>query len=108
MSLNGGPTSIDAHLPVARPAAPMAAEAPVRLMAVRALPAVRYVAGMLALVAADYASGRASLALQYTGPVAAIWLPVGIGAATLYLAGLRFVPGVLLGDLALADTSQPF
>jgi signal transduction histidine kinase len=85
----------------------MVVEAPARLVAVRALPVVRYVAGVLVLAGAYYAAGRASLALQYTGPVAAIWLPVGVGAATLYLAGLRWFPGVLIGDLALADTSQP-
>ncbi|HEX8856584.1 MAG TPA: MASE1 domain-containing protein [Thermoleophilaceae bacterium] len=62
---------------------------------------------MLALAAAYFLAGRASLALQYTGPVAAIWLPVGVGVATLYLAGLRWLPGVLIGDLALADASQP-
>jgi signal transduction histidine kinase len=59
------------------------------------------------VAAAYYAAGRASFALQYVGPVAAIWLPVGIGAATLYLAGLRWLPGLLIGDLALADGSQP-
>ena len=67
----------------------------------------RYVAGVLALAAAYYAAGRASLALQYEGPVAAIWLPVGVGAAALYLAGLRWWPGVLIGDMALADPAQP-
>jgi integral membrane sensor domain MASE1 len=66
-----------------------------------------YVAGVLLLAAAYYTAGRASLALQYEGPVAAIWLPVGVGAATLYLAGLRWFPGLLIGDIALADTSQP-
>jgi hypothetical protein len=65
------------------------ADAPARAVVVRAAPAVRYVAGVLALAVAYWAAGRASLALQYTGPVAAIWLPVGVGAATLYLAGLR-------------------
>jgi signal transduction histidine kinase len=68
---------------------------------------VRYVAGVLVLAAAYYAAGRASLALQYEGPVAAIWLPVGVGAAALYLAGLRWWPGLLIGDMALADPAQP-
>jgi signal transduction histidine kinase len=68
---------------------------------------VRYVAGVLVLAAAYYAAGRASLALQYEGPVAAVWLPVGIGAAALYLAGLSWWPGLLIGDLALADPAQP-
>jgi hypothetical protein len=56
---------------------------------VRARPVVRYVGGVLVLAAVYYCTGQASLALQYTGPVTAIWLPVGVGAATLYLAGLR-------------------
>jgi hypothetical protein len=67
----------------------------------------RYAVGVLALAAAYYAAGRASLALQYEGPVAAIWLPVGVGAAALYLGGLRLWPGALIGDLALADAAQP-
>jgi signal transduction histidine kinase len=65
------------------------------------------IAGTIALAAAYYAAGQASLALQFTGPVTAIWLPVGVGAAALYLGGLRFWPGVLIGDLALIDPSQP-
>jgi signal transduction histidine kinase len=82
-------------------------EALARLMVVRALAVARYLAGVLVLAAAYYAAGQASLALQYTGPVAAIWLPVGIGVAALYLTGLRWWPGVLMGDLALADPAQP-
>jgi signal transduction histidine kinase len=39
--------------------------------------------------------------------VAAVWLASGVGAATLYLAGLRWWPGVLIGDLALVDSAQP-
>lgn len=62
---------------------------------------------MLVLAAGYYAAGRASFALQYEGPVAAIWLPVGVGAATLYLAGLRWWPGLVIGDVALADPAQP-
>jgi signal transduction histidine kinase len=76
-------------------------------VAVQAVPVVQYLAGVLVLAAAYYAAGRASLALQYYGPVAAIWLPVGVGAATLYLAGLRWWPGLLIGDVALADPTQP-
>ena len=67
----------------------------------------RYAVGVLVLAVAYYAAGRASLALQYEGPVAAIWLPVGVGAAALYLGGLRLWPGALIGDLALADAAQP-
>jgi signal transduction histidine kinase len=43
-------------------------------------------------------------ALQFAGPVAAIvWLPVGIGVAFLYLGGLGYWPGVLIGDLLAND-----
>lgn len=59
------------------------------------------------MAATYYAAGRASLALAYEGPVAAIWLPTGVGAAALYLAGLRWWPGVLIGDVALAEPAQP-
>jgi signal transduction histidine kinase len=104
---NEGLTISHAQLPAAEPAAPLATEVPARLVAVRALLAVRYVAGVLVLAAAYYAAGRASLALQYEGPVASIWLPVGVGAAALYVAGLRWWPGLLIGDVALADPAQP-
>lgn len=100
-------TIINAQLPAAEPARPLTAEVPVRLAGARALVALRYAAGVLGLAAAYYAAGQASLALQYTGPVAAVWLPAGVGAATLYLAGLRWWPGVLIADLALADPGQP-
>lgn len=102
-----GVTISDEQLPAAEPAAPMAVAPPARLVAVRALPVIRYLAGVLVLAAAYVVAGRASLALQYTGPVAAIWLPVGVGAAALYLAGLRWWPGLLIGDAALADPAQP-
>jgi signal transduction histidine kinase len=102
-----GVTITDEQHPAAEQAAPIAVQAPARWVAVRALPVVRYVAGVLVLAAAYLVAGRASLALQYEGPVAAIWLPVGVGAAALYLAGLRWWPGLLIADLALADSSQP-
>jgi signal transduction histidine kinase len=60
----------------------------------------QYLLGLAALVAAYYASAHLGYALGFSGPVAAIvWLPVGVGIAFLYLAGLRFWPGVLIGDL---------
>jgi signal transduction histidine kinase len=47
-----------------------------------------------------YASAKMGYLLEFAGPVAAIlWLPVGIGIAFLYLGGLRYWPGVLIGDL---------
>src|SRR3954452_16692331 len=43
-------------------------------------------------------------ALQFAGPGAAIvWLPVGVGIAFLYLGGLQYWPGVLIGDLLAND-----
>ena len=43
-------------------------------------------------------------ALQFAGPVAAVvWLPVGVGIAFLYLGGLQYWPGVLIGDLLAND-----
>src|SRR4051812_14508515 len=69
-------------------------------------PTGRYVTGGSGLAAVYYVAGRASLALQYEGPVAALWLPSGLGAAVLYRAGLRWWPGLLIGDLALIDPSQ--
>jgi signal transduction histidine kinase len=60
----------------------------------------RYLLGLAALVAAYYGSAHLGYAVGFSGPVAAIvWLPVGVGIAYLYLAGLRFWPGVLIGDL---------
>jgi signal transduction histidine kinase len=102
-----GLTITDEQHPAAEQAAPIAVQAPARWVAVRALPVLRYLAGVLVLAAAYFVAGRASLALQYEGPVAAIWLPVGVGAAALYLGGLRWWPGVLMGDVVLADPAQP-
>jgi signal transduction histidine kinase len=94
------------HTSVA-PGTPIVADAPAKLAGARVVPALRYVLGVVLLAAGYYGVGQASLALQYTGPVAAIWLPVGVGVAALYLGGLRFWPGILIGDLALADSAQP-
>jgi signal transduction histidine kinase len=56
--------------------------------------------GSLLLAGLYYGSAQLGFALNFSGPVAAIvWLPVGVAIAFLYLAGLRFWPGVLLGDL---------
>ena len=70
-------------------------------------PALRCLAGVLGLAAAYYAAGEASLALQYTGPVAALWLPVGIAAVAVAFGGVRWLPGMVIGDIALADAAQP-
>src|SRR5881396_402941 len=61
---------------------------------------IRYPVGLIALVGLYYAGAKTGYLLEFAGPVAAIlWLPVGIGIAFLYLGGLRYWPGVLIGDL---------
>ena len=56
------------------------------------------------LAALYYGSAKVGYELGFSGPVAAIvWLPVGVGIAYLYLRGLAFWPGVLVGDLLAND-----
>jgi signal transduction histidine kinase len=59
-----------------------------------------YGAGCALIAALYYGTAHLSMALRFAGPVGSIvWLPVGVGIAFLYLRGLRFWPGVLIGDL---------
>jgi signal transduction histidine kinase len=59
------------------------------------------------LAALYYGSAKLGYELGFSGPVAAIvWLPVGVGIAYLYLRGLAFWPGVLLGDLLANDYAR--
>ncbi len=63
-------------------------------------PRAVYLLGVAGLAALYYASARFGFALGFAGPVAAIvWLPVGVGIAALYLGGVRFWPGVLVGEV---------
>jgi signal transduction histidine kinase len=65
---------------------------------------LRYGAEVGLLAALYYGSAKLGYELGFSGPVAAIvWLPVGVGIAYLYLRGLAFWPGVLLGDLLAND-----
>jgi signal transduction histidine kinase len=65
---------------------------------------VRYVLWVVALAATYYGAAQLGYALDFAGPVAAIlWLPAGFGIAGLYVGGLRFWPGVLVGDLLAND-----
>lgn len=67
----------------------------------------RYVLDLLLLVAAYYAAAHLGFALEFTGPVASIvWLPVGVGAAFLYLRGPALWPGVVIGDLLVNNYSE--
>ena len=63
-------------------------------------PSTRYLLGVGALAGLYYAGAKTGFLLEFAGPVAAIvWLPVGVAISFLYLGGLRFWPGVLIGDL---------
>lgn len=54
---------------------------------------------MLLLAAAYYGAAKLGQTLRYTASVSAIWPPAGLGIAALYLWGLRWWPGVLLGEI---------
>jgi signal transduction histidine kinase len=56
---------------------------------------------MLVLAAAYYGAAKLGHTLRYTASVAAIWPPVGLGIAVLYLGGLRLWPGIFLGELVV-------
>src|SRR5262245_19083327 len=56
----------------------------------------------LILAGVYFGSALAGNALKLTGNVDAVWPPVGVGIAAVYLGGVRLLPGVLLGDI-LAD-----
>jgi signal transduction histidine kinase len=71
------------------------------------------VAGVVVLAAAYYGAAKVGQTLRYTASVSAIWPPAGLGIAALYLWGIRWWPGVLLGeivvngDLLLHDSTFP-
>jgi signal transduction histidine kinase len=57
---------------------------------------------------AYYLAGRLGLELGYLdGAVTAVWPPAGLGLAVLFLYGIRLWPGIVAGDLLLADFSTP-
>ncbi|HEY6887611.1 MAG TPA: MASE1 domain-containing protein [Solirubrobacter sp.] len=60
-----------------------------------------YVGGIVGLALAYYGAAKIGQSLRYTASVAAMWPPAGVGIAALYLWGLRWWPGVLLGDLVV-------
>lgn len=71
-----------------------------RLFGVVLDPRLELPLGVLSLAGLYYGTAQLGHVLHFAGAVAAIvWLPVGIAIAFLYLAGLRFWPGVVLGDL---------
>src|SRR2546423_1179610 len=79
---------------------------PIRVSWLPIAPRARYVRDLLFLVAAYYGAAHLGYALGFTGPVASIlWLPVGVGAAILYLRGPALWPGVVIGDLLVNNYS---
>src|SRR5215218_9873476 len=71
-------------------------------------PAVVYASTLAIVAGAYYLSGRIGLELAYLdGAVAALWPPAGLGLAVLVLVGVRVWPGIVVGDLLLADFSTP-
>ena len=72
-----------------------------RAAAVAQSPSARYAAGLLVLAVAYYGAAKIGQTLRYTASVAAFWPPAGLGIAALYLWGLRWWPGVFLGELAV-------
>jgi signal transduction histidine kinase len=73
---------------------------------------VRYAAGMLLIAGGYYVAAQSGEAFLLTGGVGAFWPATGVGIALLYVGGLRWWPGILLGDLLgtivdLPGTRQP-
>ena len=67
-----------------------------------------YTGSVALLACAYYLAGRLGLELAYLdGAVAVLWPPAGLGVAVLFLYGVRLWPGVVFGDLLLADFSTP-
>jgi signal transduction histidine kinase len=64
-------------------------------------PSLRYVGGVVLLAAAYYGAAKLGQTLRYTASVSAIWPPAGLGIAALYLWGIRWWPGVLLGEFVV-------
>jgi signal transduction histidine kinase len=60
---------------------------------------VRYLGGVLLLGLAYFGAAKLGQTLRYTASVSAIWPPAGLGIAALYLWGLRWWPGIFLGEL---------
>jgi signal transduction histidine kinase len=60
---------------------------------------MRYAAGMLLIAGGYYVAAQSGEAFLLTGGVGAFWPATGVGIALLYVGGLRWWPGILLGDL---------
>src|SRR5262249_2964269 len=68
---------------------------------------VGYLLGVVGFAGAYYLVAQVGYELQFTGSISAIWPPVGLAVAVLYLGGLRWWPGVVIGDLLSAESLSP-
>src|SRR5215467_12901873 len=73
----------------------------------RPIAVVRYIAGVAAFSGGYVLAAHVGYALQFTGSIAAIWPPVGLAVAVLYLGGLRWWPGIVIGDLLASEGGSP-
>jgi signal transduction histidine kinase len=94
----GGLTNTDESLPAAQPSWWAL------LVSGRSL---RYAAGVLLIAGGLYVANQGGEALLLTGGVGAFWPATGVGIAVLYVGGLRWWPGVLLGDLLASIVDVP-
>ena len=62
---------------------------------------------MLLIAVGYYAATEGGQALLLTGPAGAFWPATGVGIAVLYLGGLRWWPGILIGDLLAREFVLP-
>jgi signal transduction histidine kinase len=62
-------------------------------------PTPRELLGVALLACAYFAAAKLGQTLRYTASVSAIWPPVGLGIAALYLFGLRWWPGIFVGEV---------
>jgi signal transduction histidine kinase len=70
---------------------------------------VRYAGGVVVIAIGYDVFAQGGEALLLTGPAGAFWPATGLGIAVLYLGGLRWWPGVLLGDLLSREWAElPF
>ena len=69
--------------------------------------ALRWAAGCLLFAAVYYVAVQGGYAVKLTGAISAVWPPVGLAAGVLYLAGLRWWPGVVIGNLVATDSTLP-
>jgi signal transduction histidine kinase len=87
---HGGLTDADAPLPAARPT---------WLGSLVSRQSLRYATTLLLIAGGYYVAAQSGEAFLLLGGVGAFWPATGVGIAVLYLGGMRWWPGILLGDL---------